>query len=570
MCPVRSIIDVQVNSADFEKFYDKFEEYQKHLEAMPDNWSEVGAAGKKTTAAFAALFGEMASVADSSNEIVKALKLASKAQAEFHKATRTSGGSMKELVRDAEKLTKEITGIGKFLFKLGAIGFGTASAGVYGLDRLGQSAVTNQRSARGIGLTQGAVKAFNQDFGRYINESTLGNMANAQSDTNKWAFLSSATKMSISDARGAGADTLAIRSSENLRKWMNTPGLHTDQTLWSSGFGAIGYSMEDARRIGAMSDAELAQAKGAYGKDKNTFDITGQAVDKWYALTNAIERAGNTIDKALTEKLSALGPSIGELTSAISGDVTKLINSITPEQLDTFRKGIDTFTTYMGSSDFKQDMGSFVSGIKDLAEVIGTVVKWLKNGPFYDEKGKETDLLKWLGSPIIGESSPATYTLAGQQAINNKVYQDVARANGMPINFISGIASVESSFGINNGKNPKSTAEGPLGQTVDFRKQWGAKDASQYEEIPALVKFYQTEAHKYNYDVKKVIAAYYEGESKLDKDLEVASKLKDSSNWINHLSNPDTKGYVNKVMLVVDNKTGSDVSISANAAAATH
>ena len=46
--------------------------------------------------------------------------------------------------------------------------------------------------------------------------------------------------------------------------------------------------------------------------------------------------------------------------------------------------------------------------------------------------------------------------------------------------------------------------------------------------------------------------------------------MKDSSNWTNHLSNPDTKGYVNKVMLVVDNKTGSDVSISANAAAATH
>ena len=40
MCAVKSIIDVQVNSAELEKFYNKFEEYQKHLEAMPDNWSE--------------------------------------------------------------------------------------------------------------------------------------------------------------------------------------------------------------------------------------------------------------------------------------------------------------------------------------------------------------------------------------------------------------------------------------------------------------------------------------------------------------------------------------------------
>ncbi|MDR3631391.1 MAG: hypothetical protein P4L42_13765, partial [Desulfocapsaceae bacterium] len=113
MCAVKSIINVQVNSAEFEKFYNKFEEYQKHLEAMPDNWSEVGAAGKKTTAAFAALFGEMASVADSSNEIVKALNLASKAQKEFHKSTTASGDSMKKLVKDAEKLSKEIFGIGK-------------------------------------------------------------------------------------------------------------------------------------------------------------------------------------------------------------------------------------------------------------------------------------------------------------------------------------------------------------------------------------------------------------------------------------------------------------------------
>ena len=27
MCAVKSIIDVQVNSAEFEKFYNKFEEY---------------------------------------------------------------------------------------------------------------------------------------------------------------------------------------------------------------------------------------------------------------------------------------------------------------------------------------------------------------------------------------------------------------------------------------------------------------------------------------------------------------------------------------------------------------
>lgn len=605
MCAVKSIINVQVNSAEFEKFYNKFEEYQKHLEAMPDNWSEVGAAGKKTTAAFAALFGEMASVADSSNEIVKALNLASKAQKEFHKSTTASGDSMKKLVKDAEKLSKEIFGIGKALTKMGVIGFGAASAGIYGLNRLGQSAVSNQRSARGIGLTQGEIKAFNLDFGRYINESALGNMASAQSDYSKMARLAQATGMSISEVQSAGADILAIRSAEKLRSWYNSGGPKTAQTLSAAGFGEIGYSMEDARRIGAMSDAELAQAKGAYGKDKNSLSINDSAVDKWYELTRAMGRAGETIETALTNKLDVLGPLLGDLTTNLADRLSTWIKDLPEADIKAFTDGVKEVANYISKGELLKNIEDFGVAVGDVthfvAHSLDILPDWMKPAKQQSEQQSEQQ----SAFNILHRDTFKSYPLDDLSKMEISNLKAIEKANGWEPGSLVGIFGAESSFGQNAGKNPNSSAEGPFQQTTAFRKDMNVLNTSYAEEVKGLEKFFKTRLPKYGGDFEKTLAAYKEGEGQLDADLRKAAAVGDSANWKKYLSDPEMKQYMQnyqeakkvgvdlsdnkfwntaatglsaptgaigipKINLTVDNRTGNDISISANAAAATH
>ncbi|PFW60796.1 transglycosylase, partial [Bacillus sp. AFS075960] len=88
---------------------------------------------------------------------------------------------MSKMAKEASNVGKAVFDIGKWLLKIGAIGGGIAGLGgilgAISLRDLAHSAVTEQRGARGVGLTPGQYKAFGMDFGRFLDPSILSHVA---------------------------------------------------------------------------------------------------------------------------------------------------------------------------------------------------------------------------------------------------------------------------------------------------------------------------------------------------------------------------------------------------------
>jgi hypothetical protein len=205
---VRSIIDVEIDpQGAFKAFYEQFREYQEKLEAMPDDWKKINDSisdsHKEFADAFGALSDSQMSSARETRALVEHLRSASDAQKSFRVETGKSKDELDSMGKAAKELAKDLFGIGSFLFKIGALGagaaLGTGIAGIYGMDKLAGNVVGNQRAARGLGMTTGQYKAFGTDFGRYLDPSITGNIADAQNSFSGQMYLGMATGMNSSD-----------------------------------------------------------------------------------------------------------------------------------------------------------------------------------------------------------------------------------------------------------------------------------------------------------------------------------------------------------------------------------
>lgn len=422
----KSIIDIEVNDEQFKAFHEIYQKFQEKIASMPE----------ASKAAFIAVEKGSKKAVDGAAKMTKELEKSTKAQRQFRQSTNDSEKSMSKLVKTSEKLSKNIFGIGKFLMKMGTIGAGFGIAGLFGLNALGNAAVSGQRQARGLGLNQGQVRAFQTDFGRYLSPNILSTMASAQADFQKRAYLSLAAGVSYQQAGTMTADQLAIKTAMRAHEWWNkTPAeMRTQQSLQAAGFGQIGYSMEDMRRLGNTPMSELQTAQRQYQRNAGQLAISDKTTQAWYQLTRRVRLAGQTIEKVLINKLSALAPSIGNLITAFTDDVSALINGITPQEMNAFVSGIKSAAEYLGSKQTLENIQNFMAALGNAATFIN---KWFGNeDPFKDsvlnkQASKEgfgnltSDQLKGIYSgagvitmPVVGKDGKIRQIAFDKQFIN--------------------------------------------------------------------------------------------------------------------------------------------------------
>ena len=126
-------LDVDVNSAEFQAFADKFAKYAALLATVPDVWKKVGQASTvsatkfEDTAATAGLVaGSMAAIHSSSKE--------------FHQITTSTARHWKELALSTAGVAHNIVAATESLLKWsGILGIVTGGAGLFGFDRLAHS-----------------------------------------------------------------------------------------------------------------------------------------------------------------------------------------------------------------------------------------------------------------------------------------------------------------------------------------------------------------------------------------------------------------------------------------------
>jgi hypothetical protein len=621
----KSVVQVEVDSSQFADFYSLFQEYQAKLETMPDDWKATGEAindagggmdafseasrDSKDFLLIAATQAEVISkeihaASASNNALLESLTKNIKAQKDFADETERGNQSLKKMKDNAEGVASSIFGIGKFLMKVGVWGAGLAGLGGLlgglGLKDLAESAVDNQRSARGLGMTPGQLTAFNQDYGRYIDQGTLGSIADAQNSYAGQMWLARAsglnTKQVIGEDPGQLAGQLAIRAHD---WWVNTPeNMRTAENLQSSGFTQSGFSLAMMRQFGNTPLSELQRAGSQYQQDQGKLNVGDKNTDAWYGFLRQITDAGNTIEKDLTNRLSALAPDLQHFVDVMGKDAKKLIDEIfTPSNLQSLENGIDKFADYLGSQQFQQDMKTFAGLIGLVADKLRSAAKFLgiDTGPALGSGGSldPNEVQRETHGLVTDFSSASNSTAAQYQALSPTFADNLAgtvqkmggepgyfgafeKSQGLPAGLLwaQEYQELGGKMGNIGAISPKG-AMGPFQFEPDTAKQYGLQDPfNLHDSSAAAARMMGDLMRKYKGDVRKALAAYNWGSGNVDKDIS-----KNGANWESNLP-AETRNYLNKIAaalakrgpnnlnVTVTNNTSARVAVQANAAAA--
>lgn len=605
----KSIIDIDVNDEKFKKFFELFEQYDSKVKDMPEHWKKLNEATSGGAAAIGAavsiLLEPLNRSADAALEISHNLSKASKAQEQFRKATHESENGLKKMGKQARDVAHTIFGLGKFVLKAGAVGTGLFAGGVFGLDRLAQSAVGNQRTALGMGLTTGQLRAFNTDLGRYIDPSILSSVARQQSDYAGRVWLARATGLSTSQVESMNAGAISAQLAIKAHNWwQSTPeSARTTQNLQATGFLQAGLSLEDIKRLGNTPLAQLQQAQGQYARDASALNISRANTNALYDFARKLTLAGQKLETAFTNKLAALGPSLGNFITSLEKDAEILLGEIlTPSNLKKLASGIDSLTNYLGKVDFQRigkDIESFGSTV---ASIAGYIAKLFNLTPAtttaagYDPNNQKNFLLDQSdygknpenfvaqsdpGSLFGGKPGPfAKHIYMGPAygffKANAKALAQYERDAGLPKHFLQ--AEIMAESGGNPNAVSKKGAKGLLQLMDATAKQYGVKNPfDPQQNIVGGTLFYRDMFREFKHSLptdqlRQAIAAGNWGVGNVQKD--VATYHQD---WEKHIP-AETENHIRKVLrnldrlnnkslnININNRTGASVAVSTNAA----
>lgn len=396
----RSIIDVAVNDESFKAFIELFNDYRAKLADLPGDWSKVNKATEAAGDAGEGLASAAGTTASHSEDIVKnfqEMTAALMAQAEQHRrmyADERSADAKRKQERDQEakaeknreaaqkryeasvnktnanfkemrsNITGAVSGIASaatYVLKfvgLGGIAGGLLGAGgLFGLDRLADSAGNSRRTAQGLDTSIGDLKAFSVNYQRIVDPgSYLANIETvARTPGLQYGAGGRIAQLSAQglDTADIGAALLPYIKQTFLQNGGNATALQT------SGLGNV-VSLQDAIRISKLSDAEIAEIASKYQKGKASLAVNDQVAKDWQDLSVQLSNAGERIENVLIKDLDKLAPVIAHLSDEAVDLVDKWTSKLVP--------AIDDFATYLDSDKFKQDLKDAEDAVKKFAD----------------------------------------------------------------------------------------------------------------------------------------------------------------------------------------------------------
>ncbi|EAO9417091.1 hypothetical protein LE75_22140 [Salmonella enterica] len=388
----KSIVEIDVQDEKFQSFLEKFNEYQKALGELPEQWRGavhgLGEAAKETervrdgtegiTKAFADGVAALASVNDGLDRLNGNLEKATKTQTEFNKKSGGARNFLNKASKDAKSLAGHIKDATTSLLSWGTVlGLfsGLAGAGgLWGLNHLAGNASAQRFTAMGLGTTAGGLNSTAVDFQKALGNpvGTLGAIRDAQLDLSKrWQF------------RAMGVDNPDRDPAELLPEMIKAVrDIFVRNGSTQQGAEAYGltnyFTLDDLNRFKKMSDEEIdAMAKQAQ-QDTRRLQLTDQQLRQWQDFNIQLDRSKVSIGNTFIRGLAPLAPELGKLSDAFSGAIETVLKS--PELgkwIDGLSDGIRRFGNYLASPEFQKDVEAFISGVERLGRVIGKVIDWI-------------------------------------------------------------------------------------------------------------------------------------------------------------------------------------------------
>ncbi|EBQ4804396.1 hypothetical protein O5Q25_000320 [Salmonella enterica] len=388
----KSIVEIDVQDEKFQSFLEKFNEYQKALGELPEQWRGavhgLGDAAKETervrdgtegiTKAFADGVAALASVNDGLDRLNGNLEKATKTQTEFNKKSGGARNFLNKASKDAKSLAGHIKDATTSLLSWGTVlGLfsGLAGAGgLWGLNHLAGNASAQRFTAMGLGTTAGGLNSTAVDFQKVLGNpvGTLGAIRDAQLDLSKrWQFRAMGVDNPDRDPAELLPEMIKAARDIFVRNGSTRQG--------AEAYGLTNYfTLDDLNRFKKMSDEEIdAMAKQAQ-QDTRRLQLTDQQLRQWQDFNIQLDRSKVSIGNTFIRGLAPLAPELGKLSDAFSGAIETVLKS--PELgkwIDGLSDGIRRFGNYLASTEFQKDVEAFISGVERLGRVIGKVIDWI-------------------------------------------------------------------------------------------------------------------------------------------------------------------------------------------------
>lgn len=424
----KSIVEIDVQDEKFQSFLEKFNEYQKALGELPEQWRGavhgLGEAAKETervrdgtegiTKAFADGVAALASVNDGLDRLNGNLEKATKTQTEFNKKSGGARNFLNKASKDAKSLAGHIKDATTSLLSWGTVlGLfsGLAGAGgLWGLNHLAGNASAQRFTAMGLGTTAGGLNSTAVDFQKALGNpvGTLGAIRDAQLDLSKrWQFRAMGVDNPDRDPAELLPEMIKAARDIFVRNGSTQQG--------AEAYGLTNYfTLDDLNRFKKMSDEEIdAMAKQAQ-QDTRRLQLTDQQLRQWQDFNIQLDRSKVSIGNTFIRGLAPLAPVLGKLSDAFSDAIETVLKS--PELgkwIDGLSDGIRRFGNYLVSPEFQKDVEAFISGVERLSRVIGKVIDWIsgKSGITADDIKSRSSILsdEKHTDPVTSE----TYTPGG-------------------------------------------------------------------------------------------------------------------------------------------------------------
>lgn len=399
----RSVVQIEVDDAQFKRFKDLFDRYQTALNDTTKAWGETGTAAGEATDQVEHLLNPAEAVAfaaagaAASHE--KIASLLSMQTSVMHQIGEAQTGNLANLAKileihgrneDATKrqvtlwhsmvdTTKSvwhnITGITENILKWGALPAGLLGAGgLFGLDRLAGVAGGWRRTAQGLGLggNAGEVQAFGTAFSRYVDPNAfLSGIQEALQDPAKRLAL---TQLGLGGAPAnanvgdIGAQVLS-RLPDYVRR-QQAQGMPLETIYEKGRFGELGLSFQDFVRLGQVSNQEMTGQQRFFGRGAQELGITDDMLRRWQNFQQTLSLAGKEVEKTLIVGLANLTEPISRLSNAVVKLVENLMQSDAVKYFITLvAQATDRVAAWIGALT-PADIDVFMSKVKDVTQAI--------------------------------------------------------------------------------------------------------------------------------------------------------------------------------------------------------
>ena len=604
-----SVLDIDVNDEQFQRFKALFDEYRQHVQEMPGAWKGTAGAtgevadacglmtaallaqtklltemieqGQQLTAEEREQAREAKAAADAKREQAaaeKAVTAEAKAQAE---ARRREAEELRKAAGKAKDIATSIGSASLSVLKWGLFGGLVGGAGgLFGLEHLANSALSQRRDSRGYGVSAGALNAVRTDFSPYGDaDKLLGGIADVQSNVaDSWIATVNGIKNPDAPPDQQVPGYLdALR--QVYKETRSSPGL-LDPMMHARGLDSM-FTPETARYWGSLSDSEVKSTLAHMQADTKSLNVGDVDLKAWQQFDVQLSRAGTSIENAFIRGLSPLAPQLTKLSEILTGMVTSALSGNNGKRLmDDLAAGLKWVNAELSDPKLGQkireaanDFDFFVNKTRGWLQTFHLLpsdadAAAVKLGGNSNDKAPEQTVRQgfrqiglMMGSHMTGVDSEgrifgdAYFNPLTAKGFEVSAMPDAMHAapilgaidakNGLIPGTLSALYGQESTFG-KRLLNHDHTALGPFQFEAPTARQYGVTNPMDFQqEADAAGRYMADLTREFHGDTRKAFAAFNWGQGHLEDDIK-----KYGATWEAHLP-AETANYVRQTAAVV-------------------